>query len=72
SHKTDDDEFYSQTDLPLDIDEANELLREWQDTYNWVRPHQGLGYLTPQEKLMQYMAQKGTPKTASHVMNQNT
>mgnify|MGYP005661199265 CR=1 FL=1 len=71
SHKTDDDEFYSQTELPLDICEANALLKQWQLTYNSLRPHQALGYLTPNEKLNQYITKTGTPQTASYVMNQN-
>ena len=71
SHKTDDDEFYSQTELPLDICEANALLKQWQLTYISLRPHQALGYLTPNEKLNQYITKTQTPQTASYVMNQN-
>lgn len=28
---------------------ANHTLEEWQDDYNWCRPHSGLGNLTPLE-----------------------
>jgi transposase InsO family protein len=27
----------------------NRQLRHWEHTYNYVRPHQSLAYLTPQE-----------------------
>ncbi|MBM4437234.1 MAG: transposase, partial [Actinobacteria bacterium] len=29
----------------------NAALRDWEDTYNHVRPHQALGYRTPNEFL---------------------
>ena len=32
-------EFYSCTDLPGTVEELNPLIDEWQDTYNFVRPH---------------------------------
>jgi len=30
-----------------DLEEVNASLTEWLITYNAVRPHQSLGYLTP-------------------------
>jgi transposase InsO family protein len=51
SHRTDDDEFYDLTELPLDLVEANALLREYVRTYNMLRPHQALGYQTPAQAL---------------------
>ncbi|HLQ63878.1 MAG TPA: integrase core domain-containing protein [bacterium] len=30
------------------------LLRAWEDTYNNIRPHQALGYLTPNEFLRRF------------------
>lgn len=35
--------------------ELNEVLDEWNYTYNYVRPHQSLGYLTPMEFLNSWM-----------------
>jgi transposase InsO family protein len=32
-------------------DRLDPALREWEDTYNRVRPHHSLGYLTPAEYL---------------------
>jgi transposase InsO family protein len=37
------------------VKELNEILDEWNYTYNYERPHQGLGYLTPMEFLSQWM-----------------
>lgn len=33
------------------VADADRLAQRWFNTYNYVRPHQGLGYLTPIEKL---------------------
>ncbi len=37
------------------MEELNRILDEWNFVYNHVRPHQGLGYLTPMEFLAQWM-----------------
>ena len=52
SHQTDDQEFY----IPylLSIKNEKDLIKRgiwWQKIYNLERPHQGLGNLTPYEKL---------------------
>jgi transposase InsO family protein len=49
SHKTDDDEFYNGVLLPDDFNELSAELTKWQDTYNDIRPHESLNYLTPSE-----------------------
>ena len=36
----------------------NQELRAWELTYNTVRPHQALGYLTPQQFLRQQQSQR--------------
>ncbi|MBC7247105.1 MAG: transposase, partial [Actinobacteria bacterium] len=33
----------------------NEILCRWNYVYNYVRPHQSLGYLTPMEFLKAWM-----------------
>ena len=52
SHQTDDQEFY----IPylLMIKNEKDFIKRgiwWQKIYNLERPHQGLGNLTPYEKL---------------------
>ena len=44
-------EFYSCTDLPGTVEELNPLIDEWQDIYNFIRPHGALSGLTPAEYL---------------------
>jgi hypothetical protein len=47
SHLTDDNEFYLKGNLFNDLQEQKEATRKWEDIYNFKRPHQALGYLTP-------------------------
>lgn len=54
AQRTHTEEFYEVTDCNFDITELNEALREWERVYDTVRPHQSLGYLTPQQFLQQY------------------
>ena len=53
SHRIDTDEFYRLLDGVI-IDDAklfNDKLQEWENYYNYHRPHGGLGGLTPYERL---------------------
>lgn len=55
SHRIDAEEFYRLLDGVI-IDDAevfNDKLREWEDYYNYHRPHGGLGGHTPYERLKQ-------------------
>ena len=55
SHRVDDQEFYQLLDkngVADDIHLFNERLREWEDYYNYHRPHGALGGQTPYERLM--------------------
>jgi len=53
SQRTDLDEFYSTVDLK---DPAlPELLGDWQQYYNWERPHSSLGGKTPIERLTELL-----------------
>jgi len=49
SHLTDDVEFYQHGNICKTFEEQNKRNREWEHTYNYVRPHQALGNLTPME-----------------------
>ncbi len=50
-HRTHQEEFYELVEVPEDLIEHNALLRAHEEIYNGVRPHQALGYLTPNEYL---------------------
>ncbi|HUQ63372.1 MAG TPA: IS481 family transposase [Acidimicrobiales bacterium] len=55
SHRIDAEEFYRLLDGTL-VDDAkvfNDKLQEWEDYYNYSRPHGGLGGQTPYERLRQ-------------------
>lgn len=55
SHRVDDQEVYQLLDkdgISDDIHLFNEKLREWEDYYNYHRPHGGLNGQTPYERLL--------------------
>jgi len=58
AQRTHTEEFYEVTDTSFEIAELNQALLEWERVYNTVRPHQALGYLTPQEFLKLYQQNK--------------
>jgi transposase InsO family protein len=58
ANRTHTEEFYELTPCSLSIAELNRELQAWERTYNTVRPHQSLGYLTPQEFLAQSSSQR--------------
>jgi len=49
AHRTHQEEFYDLVEVPEDVTAHNRLLREHEAIYNGLRPHQALGYLTPNE-----------------------
>lgn len=49
SHLTDELEFYQRGGLKRSFLEQKQALKEWEYFYNFKRPHQALGYLTPME-----------------------
>ncbi|SMO49505.1 Integrase core domain-containing protein, partial [Balnearium lithotrophicum] len=51
------------------VDEMNRKLFRYLSFYNFVRPHQGLGYKTPVEKFEEYIKKL---QGVHHVLNENT
>jgi len=51
SHLADQNEFYSQGNIGCDIELMQKRLEEWEHTWNHIRPHEALNYLTPEEYL---------------------
>ena len=47
AQRTHTEEFYEIYDGDLEVGPLNRALRHWEQVYNTVRPHQSLGYLTP-------------------------
>jgi len=58
ANRTHTEEFYEITPCSLPIADLNRELQAWERTYNTVRPHQALRYLTPQ----QFLAQSSSPR----------
>jgi transposase InsO family protein len=65
SNRTHAEAFYEVTDCDFDIPSLNKALHEWEIVYNTVRPHQALGYLTPNEYLSQNFAISGKERVYS-------
>lgn len=53
AQRTHTEEFYEVTEASFEIGELNQALLKWEKVYNTIRPHQSLGYLTPQQFLQQ-------------------
>jgi transposase InsO family protein len=49
SHLTDEAEFWNRIRRRTTFQEKEAALRKWENIYNYVRPHQALGMLTPME-----------------------
>ena len=64
SHRIDDQEFYQLLDkdgITDDVHLFNEKLREWEDYYNYHRPHGALDGPTPYERLVAKMRASSSP-----------
>lgn len=55
SHRIDEDYFYWRSSN-ASLRQFNKELMRWIDYYNTIRPHGGLDYITPQEKLAERIA----------------
>jgi putative transposase len=51
AHRTHTEEFYEVWDLSWTVEALRPELLAWEQIYNTVRPHQALGYRTPQQFL---------------------
>ena len=54
-------ELYAITPTHFALAPLNAELRAWEPTYNTIRPHQALGYLTPAEFLAQSQPHRKEP-----------
>ncbi|HET9305700.1 MAG TPA: integrase core domain-containing protein [Candidatus Sulfotelmatobacter sp.] len=58
AQRTHTEEFYQVNPCSLEMNRLNRELRQWEKIYNTVRPHQSLGYLTPQQFLLRASSQR--------------
>jgi len=66
SHRVDDQEFYQLLDkdgITDDIHLFNDKLREWEDYYNYHRPHGALDGQTPYERLLMKTGAEVLPRS---------
>jgi transposase InsO family protein len=56
--RTDEDEFLQVYDLPKTLSQLEDALLAWNHTYETVRPHQALGYKTPHQFYLDWLAQQ--------------
>jgi len=49
ANRTHREEFYELEEIELSLVEHNNQLSRWEHTCNYIRPHQGIDYLTPNE-----------------------
>ena len=64
SFRTDEEEFYQVYELPADWGGQQAALHTWNRRYETWRPHQALGYLTPEAFYQQWLAQHPQRKEA--------
>ena len=55
SFRTDEEEFYQVEELPPDIGGLEAALLAWNRVYERVRPHQALGYKTPEQFYQEWL-----------------
>ena len=65
SHLTDEIEFYRRGGFRKTFEEQQKALAEWEHLYNFIRPHQALGYLTPMQF---YTLWKQSPERARSIV----
>ena len=54
SFRTDEEELFWRIDRPKDPVELNQMYQDCLNAYNAFRPHMGLNYLIPEEKLLEF------------------
>jgi len=54
AQRTHTEEFHDRYMGELDLKRLNQAMREWEHTYNHIRPHYSLALKTPAEYLAQY------------------
>jgi len=60
ANRTHREEFYEVYDVDINLEDHNRQLEQWAYTYNYIRPHQALDYLTPYEYYQQWKRNRKT------------
>ena len=67
AQRTHTEEFYEVTECSWRVPQLNRELLQWERTYNTIRPHQALGYLTPLQFLQQLGIIPNKSPSVSHM-----
>jgi transposase InsO family protein len=67
AQRTHTEEFYEVTPCAWTVAALNTELRQWEQTYNTIRPHQALGYRTPLQFLQDHGIMPLTRPSLSHM-----
>ena len=62
SFRTDEEEFYQVEELPADLGGLEVALLAWNEVYEQVRPHEALGYKTPEQFYQSWLNDHSTRK----------
>lgn len=60
AQRTHREEFYEVEEVDLCLEKHNQQLEQWFYVYNYIRPHQALDYLTPNEYYQKWLKSKNT------------
>ena len=71
ANRTHTEEFYEVTELEWTVPAVNRQLRQWERTYNTVRPHQALGIAPPASSCVSSPA-PANPQCVTHVLDEYT
>lgn len=58
AQRTHTEEFYEVNELSVKLEGLNRKLQRWETVYKTIRPHQALGYFTPEEFLRRWRSEK--------------
>ncbi len=67
AQRTHTEEFYEVTPCAWTVAALNRDLRQWEHTYNTIRPHQALGYRTPLQCLQDHGIMAAQHPPPSHM-----
>ena len=70
ANRTHTEEFYDLHELDWTVAALNRQTRAWERVYNTVRPHQALGYRTPQQFLREFVAAPPPEPSVTNVPNE--
>jgi len=60
ANRTHREEFYELEEIELSLVEHNKQLSRWEHPYNYIRPHQGIDYLTPNKHYRNWLENRKT------------